>query len=261
MSEKPKRSSRRTLLFIAGGVILFLCLCGIILVAFFPSEESPTQVAVAETDSLALDHAELPTDIPASADVPPPTDTSEPTNTPTPEPTPTATATPDPNLVRPGTHLVNADIRPGIYRGQGGTGALDSCYWARLTDLSGELDSIVANDNAAGQFYVKVAGDDFAFDVACDVRLVDPLPEPPDEYPAEIGVGIYLVGIDIQPGLYQGTAGEDISDSCYWARLRDVSGTLDDVIANDNAIGQYFVQVSDADFALKTGCNLVRVGD
>jgi hypothetical protein len=50
-------------------------------------------------------------------------------------------------------------------------------------------------------------------------------------------------------------------ESCYWERLNDVAGELGSIIANDNAMGSYFVQVLGSDFALKAGCPLVRVGD
>ncbi|MGH8905565.1 MAG: hypothetical protein ACRD0K_03390 [Egibacteraceae bacterium] len=39
--------------------------------------------------------------------------------------------------------------------------------------------------------------------------------------------GTYLVGTDIQPGVYRNPEG------CHWARLFGVSGELSDIIAND----------------------------
>lgn len=75
------------------------------------------------------------------------------------------------------------------------------------------------------------------------------------------GPGTYLVGRNIQPGTYKGEAGSDILNACYWERLRDVAGDAGSIIANDNAMGSFFVQVLSTDFALKTNCSLVRVGD
>jgi len=46
-------------------------------------------------------------------------------------------------------------------------------------------------------------------------------------------------------------------------RLRqpaDVTGELDDLIANDNAEGQYFVEVLPTDFALRVGCEVEVAG-
>ena len=58
------------------------------------------------------------------------------------------------------------DIQPGTYRTESkGLG----CYWARLRDLSGSLDSIIDNNFAMeGQEYVEVSPSDYAFEsVSC----------------------------------------------------------------------------------------------
>ena len=41
---------------------------------------------------------------------------------------------------------------------------------------------------------------------------------------------------------------------CYWARLRGVSGDVDEIIANEHAIGPSSVTVQATDFALETEC-------
>jgi hypothetical protein len=108
---------------------------------------------------------------------------------------------------------------------------------------------------------LMVTNGDYAFETACELLLLRTLPPPPTEFPQAIAPGIYLVGIDIRPGTYKGQAGTEIMDSCYWARLNNVRGELDSLIANDNATGQYYVQVQQGDFALETACELQRVGD
>jgi hypothetical protein len=194
-----------------------------------------------------------PTATPTNTPLPP---TAAPTNTPLPP-----TAPPNPNLIQPGTYIVGTDIQPGIYRGQAGYDVFDSCYWTRLKDLSGDLDAVLANDNGIGQFYVEVRDSDYAFETDCELVFLSSLPEPPTEFPQKIMPGIYIVGVDIQPGTYRGQAGTEIMEACYWARLRNVSGELDSIIANDNATGQYYVQVQQSDFALSTACELERAGD
>jgi len=52
-----------------------------------------------------------------------------------------------------------------------GTG-LDTCYWARLSGVSGEFDELIANDNAEGQFFVEVKSSDYAFKNDCKVTLL-----------------------------------------------------------------------------------------
>ena len=46
----------------------------------------------------------------------------------------------------PGTYRVGSDIQPGTYAGKAGTNILDSCYWARLSGVSGASSDILAND-------------------------------------------------------------------------------------------------------------------
>ncbi len=168
----------------------------------------------------------------------------------------TATFTPtvNTNLLEPGTYLVGKDIKPGLYKGQAGT---DTCYWARLKDVSGTVDLIIANDNSSGQFYILVKDSDYALQTACELLLFTTLPTPAAQMPTNLAAGMYLVGIDIQPGKYQGQAG---TDTCYWARLKDVSGTVDLIIANDNSSGQFYIQVSKSDFALTVACPIVLIG-
>lgn len=188
-----------------------------------------------------------------------PTSTQEPSSTPqptsTPEPTSTLepTATENPYLLNTGTYLVGTDIETGIYYGTAGYDLFDSCYWARLDDLSGELGSILANENAIGQYYVEVKETDYAFETACRLTKIEGIPEP-DEFMQELEAGTYIVGRDIEPGLYKGQAGEDFMESCYWARLSAVSGEFRDILANDNATGQFLIQVNSSDFALQIGC-------
>ena len=120
---------------------------------------------------------------------------------------------------------------------------------------------MIANSNSIGQFYVEVAGNDYAFETDCEVVLLKTLPAPPAEFPQRIAPGMYLVGVDIRPGTYRGQAGAEITESCYWARLKNVRGGLDSILANDNATGQYYVQVQQGDFALETACELERTGE
>ena len=67
-----------------------------------------------------------------------------------------------------GTWLVGDDIEPGLYRVViEGSGILDSCYWARLSGLSGEFEDLIANDNAQGTAYVEIMATDVAFETTC----------------------------------------------------------------------------------------------
>ena len=71
--------------------------------------------------------------------------------------------------------------------------------------------------------------------------------------------GTYAVGQDIDPGTYVGIAGTGVLDTCYWARLQGVSGALDDILANDNAMGQFYIEVLEGDGYLETHCQITSL--
>ena len=71
--------------------------------------------------------------------------------------------------------------------------------------------------------------------------------------------GTYAVGREIKPGLYVGIAGEGVLDSCYWGRLKDVSGSSDEIIANANAVGQFYIEVLGSDRYLETSCEIIPI--
>ena len=159
-----------------------------------------------------------------------------------------------------GQYQVGSDIPPGIYAGRAGIGILESCYWARLSGASGELADIIANDNAVGQFYLEVLSTDRFLEVDCPFTPLSDWPTPSSPL-SELGPGTYLIGRDITPGTFRGMAGTDILDSCYWERLSGLTGRLADIIANDNAVGQFYVVVAETDRALHTDCALERTGE
>ena len=263
--EKPKR---RRLFMIVGGGLILLCMCSFAAVLLAPDSDQATPVAVVSDDlqseqPIADSAEDLETMVAETMAAEGVDSTAVPADS-TPLPTvPQQTSTPIPptptpilGLVNVGTHLVGEGIAPGIYTGRAGQGIFESCYWGRLSGLSGTLDDLIANDNSVGLYYVEVKETDVALETACVLIELDRAEIPADSNPAQIDPGTYLVGRDIQPGLYRGQAGTDILDSCYWGRLSNVSGELDGLLANDNATGQYFVEVAGTDFALTTGCAL-----
>jgi hypothetical protein len=59
-----------------------------------------------------------------------------------------------------GTWLLGAEVKRGIYKSAGGS----SCYWSRLSSLSGELEAIIANSyGKAGPQKVALGKTDAAF--------------------------------------------------------------------------------------------------
>ncbi|MDD2282610.1 MAG: cell wall-binding repeat-containing protein [Eubacteriales bacterium] len=152
-----------------------------------------------------------------------------------------------------GSYLVGKDIEPGLYRSANGFN-----YWARLNDFSGDLFSIIANDAfCSGPALVEIKESDFGFEVSGKTTWyrID-LATYSGERLTSFGDGCYIVGKDIEPGLYRSTDGCD-----YWGRLRDFSGELNSIIANDAFVqGPVIVEIRETDVGFETrGANWEKI--
>ncbi|MGC0331490.1 hypothetical protein RKD23_004480 [Streptomyces sp. SAI-170] len=153
-----------------------------------------------------------------------------------------------------GDYQVGSDIKPGTYRSTGNTDGM--CYWERAKDASGELDSLLANDNVTGTGYVTVKATDklFTSSDCADWEAVDPNAKggAPKTEMAGDG-GMFKVGVDIAPGTYKSTGNTD--DMCYWERTKDADHSIDSILANNNVSGTAVVTISASDAYFKTsGC-------
>ncbi|WP_314412984.1 hypothetical protein [Streptomyces sp. DSM 40484] len=152
-----------------------------------------------------------------------------------------------------GDFQVGTDVRPGTYRTTGNADALG--YWERAKDASGEMDSIIANDNVSGTSYVTVLKSDKLFKSGgCkDWEAVDAKASGTPATLIKGDGGMHRVGADIAPGTYRSTGNTD--DLCYWERTKDASHSMESIIANDNVSGSAVVTVAAGDAYFKTsGC-------
>lgn len=208
---------------------------------------APTATSVPATSSTTVQlptRAPLPATALPTATIPPtvtirlqPSPTAAPS--PTPVPAKPATAPTAEGAFGPGTKQIPTDVKPGTYRGAGGSG----CYWERLKGLSGETRDIIANNNAAGPVVVTIEPTDKAFN-SSRCGAFSPLgPAIRADQNAPFGDGTYVVGLDIAPGTWR----TDGREGCYWERIRDFSGEPKAVIANDNAQGSVAVTIASTD--------------
>ncbi|MFD3314683.1 hypothetical protein [Streptomyces sp. NPDC058694] len=152
-----------------------------------------------------------------------------------------------------GDFEVGTDVKPDTYRTTGNTGGL--CYWERAKDASGEMDSILANDNVSGTSYVTIpAGDKLFKSSGCkDWEAVDAKATGTPTAPVKGDGGMHRVGVDIAPGTYRSTGNTD--DLCYWERTKDASHSMESILANNNVSGTGVVTVAAGDAYFKTtGC-------
>jgi len=59
-----------------------------------------------------------------------------------------------------GTYIVGTDVEPGTYRSTGGSG----CYYARVSGFTGDLGTILANNNTDDPAVVEIAPTDAGFE-------------------------------------------------------------------------------------------------
>lgn len=146
-----------------------------------------------------------------------------------------------------GTFKVGSDIKPGTYRTRSGSAG---CYFARLKDFSGGVDSIIANANTDDPAIVTIAASDVGFQSTnCGTWTADLSQITASK--TQFGGGMYFVGTDIQPGTYRNSGGS----TCYYARLSGFGGTTDEIIVNDNVSAPTIVTISASDKGFRsTGC-------
>jgi hypothetical protein len=59
-----------------------------------------------------------------------------------------------------GMYRLGPELIGGTYKSTGGP----NCYWARLTNASGQTEAIIANDNVSGPAIVTISGHDGFFE-------------------------------------------------------------------------------------------------
>ncbi|MFF2774900.1 hypothetical protein ACFVU3_08320 [Streptomyces sp. NPDC058052] len=152
-----------------------------------------------------------------------------------------------------GDFEVGSDVKPGLYRTTGNEDAL--CYWERSKDATGELDSILANDNVTGTAYVEIKkSDKFFKSTGCSAwEAVDPKATGTPKGTLKGDGGMFKVGVDVAPGTYRSTGNKDAE--CYWERSKDAGHGVNGILANDNVTGTAIVKVSATDGYFKSvGC-------
>ena len=90
------------------------------------------------------------------------------TATPTTRPSPKAVEkAPTNNLPRDGVLIVGKDLKPGVYQGTCPEDTVVGCYWARLKDTDGQLESVLANNvtTTGGKITLRVKVTDYAVEI------------------------------------------------------------------------------------------------
>ncbi len=182
----------------------------------------------------------------------PATPAPSPSPAPTPAPAPPPAPQPPPVVTfGPGQHRVGTDVQPGRYYSDPASG----CYWERQSGFGGtpgETIAFVLVDFDAAQWIVDILPSDRAFmtRAPCGTWFSTPRPS----VASSIGPGVWIVGEQVAPGLYQTNA----SPGCHWQRLRHFTDEPGGVIASDlisSASTQFVtVRADDAGFRSDASC-------
>lgn len=186
------------------------------------------------------------TEKPKAQDTPTETPSSTPSSTP-----PTQKPTVEPPLSTPpappsfrtfegdGTFAVPGEVKPGTYRTREGS---SGCYWARLKNFEGDLESINANDNTDFPAVVTITKQDKGFESTNCGEWTSDLSAITTSR-SQFDDGDFIVNTDMKPGTYKSSGG----DGCYWARVRDFKHGLESIIANDNTDKPTIVTIKSTD--------------
>ena len=132
----------------------------------------------------------------------------------------------------------------------GGVFAFNAAFLGSMggTRLNKPIVGMAGTPDGNGYWLVAKDGGVFAFGNAPFLGSVPGIAPP---LGTTFSDGTFLVGRDIAPGRYITSGGA----FCYWARLRGLSGSLADIIANDISQGQSIVTISPNDVAITSnGC-------
>jgi hypothetical protein len=118
-------------------------------------------------------------------------------------------------------------------------------FKGRVSDLQSRLDGITSErDQARAEVATLTAQVTTLVGERDQARRIAGIVGGP-----EYGNGTFRVPSEIKPGTFRNS---DSSQGCYWERLRDFSGTLDGIIANEMTYGLSVVTIDPSDVGFKS---------
>ncbi|WP_113673773.1 hypothetical protein [Vallitalea guaymasensis] len=146
-----------------------------------------------------------------------------------------------------GTYKVGTDIPSGEYIIEV-KGNILGGYFEISKDSSGELDSIIANDNIITHSYLTInEGEYLKLQNAVAISVEDKEPyEPIDN---KYQQGMYKVGVDIPAGEYKINMKEDsVMGFGYYEVTTDSSHTLETIVTNDNFENNAYIDLKEGQY-------------
>ncbi len=153
-----------------------------------------------------------------------------------------------------GPYAVCKEVAPGVYRGDASTD--NPCAWELSAGSKGDSASVSAARRHETPFYVEILDTDAAIATECELVPLE-LVVHPDPLPNSVPPGMYIVGLDILPGEYEGDPGEGLF--CFWQRMRDFREEEASTIAWDIPGEKFSVEIAPSDYAVEFSCQMQRV--
>lgn len=151
--------------------------------------------------------------------------------------------------IKEGMYKVGSDLPAGEYLiASKGTMA----YLAVTKDSSGTLESILTNDNFDTVRYIKVKDGQYLELKNAEIAPIDKAPVLQTVDGKYIS-GMYKVGRDIDPGEYKVIPDEN-SMMSYVEVATDCTGTLDDIVTNDNFDSPKYITIKTGQYIKMNGC-------
>ncbi len=235
-------------------VEIILVLLGIIClmtagVMFYKDSSTISSIAL-ETQNVPSNETTSTPEITSSpTDTPSIEPTIKPTEKPTEEPTKEPTATPEPTpshtTYKEGSYKIGTDMPEGEYKLFAKSTLLGFSYFEVTKDSSGELSSIISNDNFYNFTYITVYEGQY-------LNFSDAIAIPSDEAPVYEIVdgkyisGMYKVGVDIPAGEYKVISDSDSYG--YFERNSNSEHSLYRIIANDNFENNKYVTINEGEY-------------
>ncbi len=163
------------------------------------------------------------------------------------QPVVTPPVTPSVPSFKNGNYVVGTEVQPGTYRTRS---ASSGCYFSRLSGFGGALSEIISNENTDYPAIITIASTDKGFKSSRCATWTQDISRITASQ-TSFGSGNYIVGVDILPGTYKSSG----DSRCYYARLRSFTGTMSDIIANENTDTSAIVTIAPTDKGFKSsGC-------
>lgn len=149
-----------------------------------------------------------------------------------------------------GMYKVGTDIMPGLYKVEIG-GLMGMGYVERSKDASMTLESILANIILTGDGYAEIKDTDAFVKVTGATLTPFDISAAVPSFGSEYADGMYLVGIDIEPGEYKVEITDTATKMGYVERLKNAYYDLDSIISNSIIQNQAYVTIDATDFAVR----------